>query len=92
MNDLDEIHAFSDEALEDNATVNGWVIDNLGKIPEVGDRFTYENLSVEVVAIDGKRASEILVTVHPEPNEDEENADDDRERDRGKDKDKEDKD
>ena len=92
MNDLDDIHAFSDEVLDDNATVNGWVIDNLGKIPEVGDRFTYENLSVEVVAIDGKRASEILVTVHPEPNEDEENADDDYDHDRGKDKDKEDKD
>ena len=65
MNDLEEIHSFSDEVLEDNATVNGWVLDNLGKIPETGDSFEYENLSVEVMKVDGRRASEIKLTVNP---------------------------
>ena len=74
MNDLEEIHSFSDEVLEDNATVNGWVLDNLGKIPETGDSFEYENLSVEVMKVDGRRASEIKLTVNPIL-DDEESAD-----------------
>ncbi len=70
MNDLSDIHDFSDEVLEENATVNGWVLDNLGKIPEVGDKFEYENLSVEIIETDGKRASEIKIKVNPLPDED----------------------
>jgi putative hemolysin len=70
MNDLSDIHDFSDEVLEENATVNGWVLDNLGKIPEVGDKFDYENLSVEILETDGKRASEIKIKVNPLPDED----------------------
>ena len=72
MNDLGEIYTFPDEVLSDNATVNGWVLDNLGKIPEIGDCFDYENLSVEVTATDGRRASEIKLTVHPIEEEDDE--------------------
>ena len=73
MNDLGDIYAFPDDVLSDNATVNGWVMDNLGKIPEVGDCFDYENLSVEVTGTDGRRASEIKLTVHPMEEEDGEN-------------------
>ncbi len=72
MADLEDIHEFSDEVLEENATVNGWVLDNLSKIPEVGDRFTYENLEVEVLEIDGRRASEIRIRVLEEDAEKEE--------------------
>lgn len=70
LNDLTEIHEFDDDVLEDNATVNGWVIDILGKVPEVGDSFDYENLSVEVSEVDGRRATEIKLTVHPVEDED----------------------
>ena len=86
MNDLADIYPFSDEVLDDNATVNGWVLDNLGKIPEVGDKFDFENLSVEVLKIDGRRASEIKLVVHPEEDEDEKDKDSDRS-DKDKDKD-----
>lgn len=65
MNDLEDIYPFPEEDIGDSATVNGWVMDQLGKIPEVGDRFDYDRLSVEVTAVDGRRASEILLTVHP---------------------------
>jgi CBS domain containing-hemolysin-like protein len=65
MNDLEDIYDFSEEEIEDNATVNGWILDKLGEIPEVGDTFDYENLSVEVTQVDGRRASEIKITVHP---------------------------
>lgn len=72
MNELEDIHTFSDEVLDENATVNGWVLDNLGKIPQVGDEFDFENLSVKVIKVDGRRADEIKLTVHP-VEEDEEN-------------------
>lgn len=70
ISELADLHEFSDEVLDDNATVNGWVLDNLGKIPEVGDSFEYENLSVKIIKTDGKRASEIEVKVNPLPDED----------------------
>lgn len=72
MNDLEEIYPFLEKDIGDNVTVNGWVMDNLGKIPEVGDRFDYENLNVEVTETDGRRASEIIVTVNPVADEEEE--------------------
>ena len=65
MIDLNDIREFDEDTLEDNATVNGWVLECLGKVPEVGDSFEYKNLEVEVTAIDGRRASEIKLTVHP---------------------------
>ncbi len=91
LNDLTDIHEFDDDVLEDNATVNGWVLDSLGKVPEVGDSFDYKNLSVEVTQIDGRRATEIKLTVYPildeeddeaeekasKRNDDEDDADDD---------------
>lgn len=77
MNELADIHDFPDDVLEDNATVNGWVLDNLGKVPEVGDSFEYENLSVEVTETDGRRASQIKVIINPIPEEDEDDYDGD---------------
>ena len=71
--DLSDICVFSDEELEANATVNGFVLDNLGKVPEVGDVFDYENFTFEVISVDGRRADEVRLTVNPvEDNEDEE--------------------
>ena len=56
------------------STINGWVIEKTDKIPQTGDEFTYKNLSVKVIRVDGQRADEILVTVnHPkETSEDDE--------------------
>lgn len=47
----------------DSATVSGWVIDELGHIPSVGDSFRYENLEVTVTAICRMRVTEIKVVV-----------------------------
>ena len=44
------------------ATVNGWVMEQLGKIPEAGDTFTYETLTVEVRRVSERRAEELLIT------------------------------
>ena len=56
---------------KENATVNGFVIDNLGKVPEVGDSFSYDNLDIEVIKVDGRRAAEINLTVNPKQDEEE---------------------
>jgi Mg2+/Co2+ transporter CorC len=46
--------------------VSGWVIDELGHIPRVGDKFRYENLEVTVTATLRMRVLEIRVRVLPE--------------------------
>ena len=73
LNDIADICVFSDEELEANATVNGFVLDNIQKVPEVGDVFDYENFTFEVIKVDGRRAEEIKLTVNPveDENEDE---------------------
>ena len=49
------------------ATVSGWVMDELGKVPEEGDIFNYDNLTVTVTKVDFRRAVEIRVVVAPIP-------------------------
>lgn len=71
LNDIADICVFSDEELEANATVNGFVLDNLNKVPEVGDIFDYENFTFEVIKVDGRRAEEIKLTVNPVEDEEE---------------------
>ena len=69
---LDRFFEFFDltEEETDVTTVNGWIMEHTDKVPSVGDGFVYENLTVEVVSVDGKRADKIKVTVTPEENED----------------------
>ena len=45
-------------------TVSGWVMNMLGRIPEKGDVFTYENLQVSVLKMDGKRVEKIRLVVN----------------------------
>ena len=47
-------------------SVNGWILDNLGKVPEEGDTFTFENLTVTVEKTKGRRAVECIITVSGE--------------------------
>lgn len=43
-------------------TVNGWVMDEIGRVPEKGDTFEYHDLTVSVLEMDGKRVEKIRVT------------------------------
>jgi CBS domain containing-hemolysin-like protein len=45
----------------DVTTVNGWVVVELGKLPEVGDTFEYKSLSVTVTKAEEKKAIEIEI-------------------------------
>lgn len=70
--DLDTLLKFFDiDYDEENSSVNGWVMDELGKIPEVGDKFSFENLDVTVTETDDRRVVEIEVVVNEVEEEDE---------------------
>ena len=65
--DLDKLFAFfSLDCEADSVTVSGWVMEELGRIPDEGDTFTYQNLTVEVTKTDHHRVLEITVTVDPD--------------------------
>lgn len=50
------------------STVNGWIMQNLDKIPEIDDTFTNGKLTALVLSVDGKRAEDIKITVEVEEN------------------------
>lgn len=54
---------FNIETETEMNSVGGFVMEQLGKVPEVGDKFTFETFEVEVTETDEKRASLITVTV-----------------------------
>ena len=70
LEDMFELLGLSEEV--DTSTVSGWVIDELGGVPKVGDNFTYENLRVTVTRTDFRRVLEIRVELLPEQEEDSE--------------------
>ncbi len=53
-------------------TVNGWLSEVIGDIPEQGYTFDYENLTVTVTVAEELMANEINVTVNEKPEETEE--------------------
>lgn len=50
-------------------TVSGWVMEELDRIPEVGDNFTYQNLTVSVLAMDEKRVEKVRIIINEVPEE-----------------------
>lgn len=48
---------------EDSTTVGGWVTENLGHIPDVGEEFDYLNLHIEVTQVDQRHVEEVIITV-----------------------------
>lgn len=50
------------------STVNGWIMQNLDKIPEMDDTFTNGKLTALVLSVDGRRAEDIKITVEVEEN------------------------
>ncbi len=56
----------------DSASISGWVLEELGRVPVEGDHFVYESLDVTVTKVDHRRILEIRVAVIP-PEEEEDN-------------------
>ena len=62
----------------ESVTVNGWAMEALGKIPEVGDTFEDLGLSVKVLMMDGRRIENVHITDN-RPVDDEEEEKEDKE-------------
>jgi len=60
-----------DDSDSESVSVGGWVIEQLCKIPEEGDVFSYKNIDVEVTKVEQRRIIEIVVTKN-DPVEEEE--------------------
>ena len=58
---------FSLQGEQDATTVSGWVMEQLGRVPQVGDSFTAEGLEVNVTRMDHHRLLEIRVVPVAEP-------------------------
>lgn len=64
----------------ESTTINGWLSEVCGNIPELGFSFEYENLSITVTAADELMAHEVEVKVIPPVDEDENTEDDEKEK------------
>ena len=54
-------------------SVSGWVMEQFGRVPEAGDSFGYENLTVRVTRVENHRIEEIQVTREESAEPDKEN-------------------
>ncbi|MCI8476988.1 MAG: HlyC/CorC family transporter [Oscillospiraceae bacterium] len=68
LTDLFDLFTLQNEC--DSNTISGWVMEQIGRIPEEGDRFETEGLDVTVTKVDHRRVMEIRVIPQP-PQEDE---------------------
>ena len=51
-------------------SLGGWVAEQLGKVPEEGACFQYDNLEIRVLSVDTHRVEEIEIHQLPKANED----------------------
>ena len=66
--DLDDMYdLFQVKGTCDAATVSGWVMEQVGRVPEVGDHFQAEGLDVTVTRVEHRRVLEIQVRTLEEP-------------------------
>jgi len=49
----------------DYSTIAGFVLSNINKIPQVGDKFIYDNTEFEIVDVDGNKIDKVLITKKP---------------------------
>lgn len=74
--DIDEFSEHFDIKTDSEmVSLGGWVAEQLGKIPEVGDKFTYSDLEITVAEIDGHRAATVDVIRLEKEDDSEEHSD-----------------
>ena len=74
MNIYDMFELFemeTDDFESEYDTVAGWCTEMLEKFPEVGDSFTYENLKLTIIQVDGVRVEKVKVEKIEKQEEDE---------------------
>ncbi len=64
VTDLLELAGINEDDFEaDSATVGGWTVESIGSFPNEGDSFTFRNIKVTVLKMDGRRVEKVLVTL-----------------------------
>ncbi len=75
--DLDKMFKFFElEDETDSATVGGWVLEKFGYFPKNGEKFSFENIDIEILSADEQRVNEIIVCVKPDTDGEESEKDD----------------
>ncbi|MBR0366108.1 MAG: HlyC/CorC family transporter, partial [Clostridia bacterium] len=74
LDDMFELFDIREEA--EHSTVDGWVVEEFGRIPRVGDEFNYGPLHVCVSKRDPRRVTEVIITKMIEPDNDDGDDDD----------------
>lgn len=70
---LDDFCDFFDvESDSESVSLGGWIMDQMQRIPEKGDQFTYENLTITATEIDDHRIEWVTVEVAPKEDNEEE--------------------
>lgn len=68
--DLLELAGISESDFEaDSNTVGGWTIESIGSFPNEGDSFTYRNMTIKVLKMDGMRVEKVMVKIDPKVEE-----------------------
>ncbi len=63
--DLDDVcHFFQIKINSEMISLSGWVMQQIGKIPGVGDNFQYEPLEITVTSMDGHKVAEVEIKVN----------------------------
>ncbi len=66
MSDFLELVGRSEESFEcESDTVGGWTLESFGGFPKEGESFSFEDLTVTVLAMDGLRVDRVLVKKAP---------------------------
>ena len=53
----------------ESSTLGGWTVERFGAFPKKGDSFRYENITVTVLKMDGRRVEKLLVKAEPKEKE-----------------------
>jgi putative hemolysin len=61
IDEVFDILGIEDDDTFDFSTVNGWVLEELGRIPRIGDTFKFRHLDVTVTQADIKKVLEVVV-------------------------------
>lgn len=70
---LDDFCDFFDvKSDSESVSLGGWIMDQMQRIPEKGDQFTYENLTITATEIDDHRIEWVTVEVAPKEDNEEE--------------------
>lgn len=69
---IDDFYDYFDIHEENNevSTVNGWIMQNIDKIPQIDDTFDYGRLTATVISLDGKRAEDVKIVINEEKSDD----------------------